>query len=69
MEKAELRVEGMRCGHCKMAVEKALGGVEGISGVKVELENKKVLFDYDPSKVNLDNVKEIIEDEGYEVKS
>ncbi len=39
MEKKML-IEGMMCNHCKMTVEKALKGVEGVSDAVVNLEEK-----------------------------
>ena len=39
MEKKML-IEGMMCNHCKMTVEKALTGVEGVSDAVVNLEEK-----------------------------
>jgi copper chaperone len=69
MEKAELIVDGMKCGHCKMAVEKALNGLEGVASVKVDLTAKSVAVEFDGGKVSLDEIREAIADEGYEVKS
>ena len=37
--KKTLKIEGMMCGHCKMRVEKALGAVDGVSSVEVNLED------------------------------
>ena len=39
MEK-KILVEGMMCNHCKMAVEKVLSAVEGVTAVVVDLEAK-----------------------------
>ncbi|HHO55474.1 MAG TPA: copper chaperone [Trueperaceae bacterium] len=33
-----LKVEGMTCGHCKMAVKEALESVDGSENVSVDLE-------------------------------
>ncbi len=33
-----LAIEGMTCGHCKKAVENALGAVPGVTKVDVDLE-------------------------------
>ncbi|MNZ44885.1 Copper chaperone CopZ [compost metagenome] len=65
MANAVLKVEGMTCGHCVSAVEKAVANA-GASG-KVDLAAKKVTVDYDESKVSLDAVKAAIEDQGYDV--
>ncbi|WP_084048114.1 CopZ family metallochaperone [Deinococcus hopiensis] len=37
----ELNISGMSCGHCVKAVEKALGDVPGVQGVRVDLEGGK----------------------------
>lgn len=33
-----LDVEGMTCGHCSVAVQSTLEGIEGVTNVKVHLE-------------------------------
>lgn len=38
-----LKVEGMSCGHCKMAVEKALQTVPGVVSAAVSLEKKEAV--------------------------
>ncbi|RCW48944.1 copper ion binding protein [Paenibacillus prosopidis] len=65
MANAVLKVEGMTCGHCVSAVEKAVGSA-GASG-KVDLASKKVTVQYDETKVTLEAVKAAIEDQGYDV--
>lgn len=37
----ELNITGMTCGHCVKAVEKALGQVEGVQSVQVDLASGK----------------------------
>lgn len=65
MANTVLKVEGMSCGHCVSAVEKALKeiGAEG----KVDLAGKKVEINYDESKVSEAALKEAIEEQGYDV--
>ncbi|MEW6334965.1 MAG: heavy-metal-associated domain-containing protein [Thermodesulfobacteriota bacterium] len=41
---ATIRIKGMSCQHCVMAVTKALGGVEGIADVRVDLEKGEAAF-------------------------
>ncbi len=67
MEKKILNVEGMSCSHCVNAVTKALNALDGVSGVKVDLAEKKVTVDYDGEMVSLESIKQAIEEEGYEV--
>jgi copper chaperone CopZ len=41
----ELKVEGMSCGHCEMAVNKALMAIEGVVSVKADHKAGKVLVE------------------------
>lgn len=62
-----LNVEGMSCSHCENAVKKAVGALSGVNSVSVDLKGKKVAVDYDSDKVNIDAIKNAIEDQGYDV--
>ncbi len=42
MEK-KILVEGMMCNHCKMAVEKVLSAVPGVTAATVDLEAKTAI--------------------------
>lgn len=69
MKQIELKVEGMSCSHCVSAVEGALKKLPGVDDAAVSLEQKKVDVSYDGSKVTVDQMKEAIEDQGYDVVS
>ncbi len=43
MEKKML-IEGMKCNHCKMIVEKTLNAVPGVTGAEVKLEEKTAVI-------------------------
>lgn len=62
-----LKVEGMSCAHCVNAVESSVGELQGVSSVKVDLENGAVAVNFDDSKTSLGEIKETIEDQGYDV--
>ncbi|MFD1363233.1 copper chaperone CopZ [Lentibacillus salinarum] len=68
MEKT-LNVQGMSCGHCKMSVEGVLNELDGVSAAEVNLEAGKVDVTFDESKVNVDAMKEAVEDQGYDVSA
>jgi copper chaperone len=68
MEKTILNVHGMSCSHCERAIKNALNELEGVSDVKVNLNNKTVTVEFDNSKVTIEKLKETIIDTGYEVK-
>lgn len=63
-----LNVEGMSCQHCVNSVNKTVGKLQGVDRVMVDLKGKTVSVDYDQDQVGLEKIKEIIEDQGYEVK-
>lgn len=43
MSETVLKIEGMTCMHCKMAVEKALKGISGVTGAQVDLAKKEAV--------------------------
>ena len=63
-----INVEGMSCDHCKNAVESALAKINGVSAAEVDLEKGQVRVDYSEDKVQLSDMKDAIEDQGYDVK-
>ncbi|OJV66657.1 MAG: heavy metal transport/detoxification protein [Clostridiales bacterium 38-18] len=67
MEK-KLVIEGMSCNHCKMRVENALKGVEGVTNAVVDLAEKSALVTLN-TEVDAALLKETVEDAGYDVVS
>lgn len=68
MTRITLHVSGMSCGHCVKAVEGNVGKLDGVSSVKVNLDNGQVDVEYDEAKVNIETIKETIDDQGYDVQ-
>lgn len=66
MNKTVLKVEGMSCNHCKMAVEKAVREVAGVEEALVNLEQKELTVTGSASREQL---VEVVTKAGYEVKS
>jgi copper chaperone len=67
MSNKTLKVEGMSCDHCKMAVTRAVSALEGVSAVDVSLDNNTVTVDYEEGALSLEAIKEAIESQGYDV--
>ncbi|MBM7570564.1 copper chaperone CopZ [Aquibacillus albus] len=67
VETKTLDVKGMSCGHCVNAVESSVNELDGIETVNVDLSANKVTVSFDDSKVQLEKVKEAIEEAGYDV--
>ncbi len=66
-KKAEIKVSGMSCAMCSMAIEKSLKEVEGVSDAQVNLGTEKATVEYDPDKVKLPELENAIEEAGYDV--
>jgi copper chaperone len=67
MKDITLNVEGMSCQHCVNAIETNVGKLGGVNAVKVHLDEGKVDITYDISKIELNSIKDVIEDQGYDV--
>lgn len=63
-----IQVEGMTCGHCKSSVEGALKKLNGVTKAEANIETGEVNVTFDDKKVKLAEMKEAIEDQGYDVK-
>ena len=67
MEQVTLNVQGMSCTHCVNAIEGNVGKLNGVDTVKVNLDEAKVAVTFDPNTVALDEIKDVIEEQGYDV--
>ncbi|MEF2245132.1 MULTISPECIES: copper ion binding protein [unclassified Paenibacillus] len=65
MKNVTLHVQGMSCQHCVNSIEGALKEI-GVSG-KVNLKGESVDVSFDEQKVSLVQIKEAIEEQGYDV--
>ncbi len=66
--KKTVHVEGMSCNHCVDHVKSALESVNGISGVKVDLDSKTAVVKC-LQEVNNSDIESAVKDAGYEVTS
>lgn len=62
--KKKILIEGMSCQHCVGHVKEALEGLDKVTSVEVNLENKWAIVETTNSD---DELKEAIEEEGYDV--
>jgi copper chaperone len=57
-------VPGISCGHCKQAIEAAVGPLDGVDAVTVDIDARTVQVEGDASD---DAITAAIDDAGYEV--
>jgi Cu+-exporting ATPase len=68
MATTTLKVEGMTCGACTSAIEKGFQGVKGVGAVSISLVMERAVVQHDPEIISVDEVKEIIEDRGFDAE-
>jgi copper chaperone len=66
MDAVHLNIEGMTCEHCVRAVDGRLRKTPGVQVDKVVVG--AVDLHYDKSRISLDEISELIADEGYTVE-
>jgi copper chaperone len=64
MEK--VKIQGMTCQHCVMAVTKALGSLPGVKDLKVDLVKGEATFQ-NAQNVSREEVRRAVEDAGFQV--
>jgi copper chaperone len=63
MESLKLTIEGMSCEHCVRAVKNRLAATPGVAVDQVAIGS--AVLRYDPAKINVDAIEDLIADEGY----
>jgi len=61
-----VKIKGMTCNHCVMAVTKTLEKIDGVKNVKVDLQKGEATFD-EAKPVDMEVVKGSIKKAGYDV--
>lgn len=61
-----INIEGMTCNSCVQSIEKNIGELDGVNSISVSLTNKKADISYYPEKVSVEQLREAIDDMGFE---
>jgi copper chaperone len=62
-----LSVPDVSCEHCVKTINGALQDLPGVESVATDIPSKTVHLRYDPSKVSLEKVEEVLDDAGYTI--
>lgn len=65
MTTKEIKIEGMSCGHCEMAVRKELSKLDNVKVKNVKIG--EAIVEYDESKVKEEALYKAVEEAGYKV--
>lgn len=67
MKTDTIKVKGMFCGHCEIAVQDALRKLPGVAKAKASKRKQQAMVAYDEGLLSLSQIKAAIEATGYEV--
>ncbi|HEX9250673.1 MAG TPA: cation transporter [Ignavibacteriaceae bacterium] len=62
--KTVIKIDGMSCNHCVMAVKKE---IQKLNVQNLEVKIGEASVEFDENKINLENIKQAIEEAGYTV--
>ena len=69
MATTTLNVPDVSCEHCERTITNALTPIAGVRTVKVDIPRKQVRVEFDDSQVNVDQMKDVLQEEDYPVES
>ena len=67
MQTVTLGITGMTCGGCVRSVTNVLKGQDGVAKADVSLEKANAVVEFDPAKVQVEQLKRSVEEAGFEV--
>ena len=67
MIKKDIKVDGMHCNSCVLAVQNSLEDVEGIMKVNADLDSGIVKLELDSDNVSSEDINEAVKEVGFKV--
>ena len=67
-EKIQLKIGGMACSFCVASITKALGRMDGVRNVNVNLAHEETLIEFNPQVVTAGALQETLRDLGYTIR-
>jgi P-type Cu+ transporter len=64
-KKESYLVEGMTCSGCERAIQKVVSSLNGVESAKADLQTSTVSVEYNPDKVNVEQIKSAVNKIGY----
>ena len=68
MKEVVLKIKGMHCEGCSTRLEKVLNNQDGIEEAHVSLESANAEIKYNEVQLSIDEIKEAVEDAGFEAE-
>src|SRR3990172_3525507 len=67
-EKIQLKIGGMACSFCVASITKALGRMDGVRNVNVNLAHEETLIEFNPQVVTAGALQETLRELGYTIR-
>ncbi len=67
MQTVTLGITGMTCGGCVRSVSNVLKAQDGVAKAEVSLEKNNAVVEYDPGKVQIEQLRRSVVEAGFEV--
>lgn len=68
MIQTTLKVPDIVCGGCAASIENALGVIEGVGQIAVDVENKTIAVEHDERKISRTQIAEKLDDIGFPIE-
>lgn len=68
IDQVTLTSPDISCGHCVATVQQAVGALAGVQRVEASAETKQVAVEFDPSRVSVTRIAEVLDEAGYPVQ-
>ncbi len=65
----EFKINGMKCMHCKAAVENAIAALPGVESAVASVEDKNVKVCYDEARVDVAAMQAAVDAAGFEMEA
>ena len=69
MKTVVLNVPDISCEHCERTITGALSPMAGVQNVNVDIPTKQVRVEYDEGAVDVERMKDVLQEEDYPVES
>jgi copper chaperone CopZ len=67
--KTKLKVSGMHCASCAVNIDDSLEDLDGVKKASTSFARGRTKLEYDETKVDLETVRSVIAELGYEARS
>ena len=69
MKTVVLNVPDISCEHCERTITETLTPIDGVRSVNVDIPTKQVRVEFEDAAVDIDQMKEALQEEDYPVES